>query len=237
MKSQCIRCFQLQKLTLLWTFITWRQDCTSSMGQHLITVLERECIRILYLTVFSFCIHSGSCTLAWWWWWQWWPVLQVKISCQIIKIHKRGSRVWLKTSLYIWILTLKGKLHIKKIKTTWKRKICKFLTYYILLTFQCAQSSAHFSGGFRLMEFNHAKLFDVIVSTKSVFLKFHFVGEGKWRRGGECRAESTTPCVRQWLTYNNTRHHISELNEKSPLVSSQPLSNQNVMFCWLCILA
>jgi len=85
--------------------------------------------------VFSFCIYSGSCTLALWWRW---PVLQVKTSCQIINISKRLRCVWRKTSLCFWTPTETGKLHIKKIKTTWKTKICLFISYYILSTFQCA---------------------------------------------------------------------------------------------------
>ena len=53
------------------------------------------------------------------------------------------------------------------------------------------------------------------------------IGEGG--KGGECRGGSSTPCVRQWLIYHNTRHRISALSEKhlkltNPLVSSQPMS-------------
>ena len=68
-------------------------------------------LEIPSLVVFSFCMFSGSCTMAWWW-----PVHTVETSCQIINISKWVSCVWLKTSIYVHLnVKSKGMLRIEKI--------------------------------------------------------------------------------------------------------------------------
>jgi len=79
-----------------WAYCNW--FCLYILHIHFKNIFNVKA-EISYLMVYSFCMHSCSCIMVWRL-----TMIEAATSCQIIKIRQALSYVWLKTTLYIWIV-------------------------------------------------------------------------------------------------------------------------------------